>query len=85
MVLKIFINTITKPLVKRLSGVVKVGGTRGGNFVVAPFFGPKACEDQKKVLRRKISGFSVQMGIETKQSEKRKVFTTNRWSYGFKS
>ena len=40
---------------------------------------------QKKRLCRKINGFSVQMKIGTKQSEKRNVFTTNRWSYGFTS
>ena len=39
-------------------------------------FGPKVGEDQKKrkSLRRKISGFSIQLTIATKQSEKRKVF-----------
>ena len=52
---------------------------------VALFFGPKIGEDQKKDLRRKLSGFSVQMRIGTKQSEKRKVFTANRWSYTFTS
>ena len=41
-------------------------------------FGPKVCEDQKKGLRLKISGFFVQMRMgTTKQSEKSKVFTTN--------
>ena len=48
-------------------------------------FGPKVCEDQKKGLRPKISGFSVQRRMVAKQSEKRKIFTTNRWSYGFTS
>ena len=73
--------------------------------MVAPFFGPKIGED-KKGLRCKISGFSVQKYVKTKkkrgrrsstqnqwffgpnedgtkQSEKRKVFATNRWSYDF--
>ena len=45
-------------------------------------FGPKIGEDQKKSLRRKISGFLVQMRLETKQNKK-KVLTTNQWSYGF--
>ena len=42
----------------------------GRNFVVSPFFGPKTREDQKKGLRSKISGFSVQLGLETKQIKK---------------
>ena len=32
----------------------------------------------KKGLRRKISGFSIQMRIGTKQSKERKLFTANR-------
>ena len=37
---------------------------------MSPFFGPKIGENQKKGLRCKISGFLVQMGLETKQNEK---------------
>ena len=40
--------------------------------MVAPFFGPKIGEDQKKGLRRKIGGFAVQMRIGTKQSKKKR-------------
>ena len=42
----------------------------GAGFRGAPFFGPKTGEDQKKGLYREISGFSVQMRLETKQNEK---------------
>ena len=34
------------------------------------FFGPEIGKDQKKGLRRKVTGFSVQMRLETKQNEK---------------
>ena len=37
--------------------------------MVSPFFGPKIGED-KKGLRRKTSGFMVQIRLETKQNEK---------------
>ena len=40
---------------------------------MSPFFGPKIGEDQKKYkkgLRRKISGFLVHIGQDTKQNEK---------------
>ena len=50
------------------------------------FFVPKIGENPKqKGLRLKISEFLVQIRMGTKQSEKRKVFPTNRWSYGFTS
>ena len=45
-------------------------------------FGLKVCEDQKKGLYRKIKG---SVGFRSKRSEKGKVFTTNRWRYGFTS
>ena len=56
--------------------------------MVAPFFVPKIGKDRpaNKYLRLKIRGFLVQMRMGmTKQSEKSKVFTTNRWNYGFTS
>ena len=37
---------------------------------MSPFFGPEISEDQKKGLRGKITGFSVQMKLETKVNEK---------------
>ena len=52
--------------------------------MVSPFFGPEIGENQKKKrLRRKINVFLMQMRLETKQNEKKKVFSTNQWSYGF--
>ena len=44
--------------------------TPGAGFRGGTFFGPTIGEDQKKRSSPKISGFSVQMRIGTKQSEK---------------
>ena len=54
------------------SGVAKDGGTRGGSLWWHPFFDRKIGEDQKKIFAAKISRFSVQMRIGTKQSEKKR-------------
>ena len=43
--------------------------------MVSPFFGPKIGEDQKKGLRCKISGFLVQISLETTQHEKTRCST----------
>ena len=45
---------------------------RDGAKMVAPFFVPKIGEDQKKGLRCKISGFSVQKYVKTKKKKKKK-------------
>ena len=66
-----------------LKMVASGAGFRGGTL-----FRTKIGEDppKKKDLRLKISGFLVQIRMgTTKQSEKSKVFTTNRWSYSFTS
>ena len=59
---------------------------KGFHCKISGFSFQKYVKTKKKGLHLKISGFLVQMRMETtKQSEKREVFTTNRWSYGFKS
>ena len=58
---------------------------KGLQFKMNEFSVQKYVKTKKKGLCLKISEFLVQMRMGTKQSEKRKVFTTNRWSYGFTS
>ena len=52
---------------------------------ISRFSVQKYVKSKKKGHRCKIGGFSVQMRMGTNHSEKRKAFTTNRWSYGFTS
>ena len=59
---------------------------KGLRCKISGFSFQKYVKTEKKSLRLKISGFFVQMRMETtKQNAKNKVFTTNRWSYGFTS
>ena len=56
-------------------------GFRGG----ALFRSKKQVKGKKNVFTAKSVGFRSKMRKGIKQSEKRKVFTANRWSYGFSS
>ena len=49
-----------------LGMVAPGGGGGGGGYMVSLFFGLKIGEDQKKGLRRKITGLLVRMKLETK-------------------